>query len=98
MFAIHNNLFLLHSWKYVGVYQSPSLVHQAFLGVVSESVDQLDESISRAEKELDPSKIRKVFSVLPKLVGFLSVMELNIVIWPPQFRCQSQKHQNVVYG
>ena len=51
----------------------PSLVNQAFLGVVSESVEQLEESISRAEKELDPSKIRKVFSVLPKLVGFSSV-------------------------
>jgi len=58
---------------------------EAFLGVVSESVDQLDESISRAEKELDPSKIRKVFSVLPKLVCCLSVMELNYVIWPAQF-------------
>lgn len=40
---------------------------QAFLSVVSKNVDQLEESISKAEKELDPSKLRKVFSTLPGL-------------------------------
>ena len=50
------------------------MVDQAFLGVVSTSVDQLEESISQAERELDPSKLRKVFSALPKLVGPLIII------------------------
>ena len=42
---------------------------QAFLGVVGRNVDQLEESMSKAEKELDPNKLRKVFSALPGLVS-----------------------------
>ena len=45
-----------------------TLILQAFLGVVSRNVDVLEECVSKAEKELDPSKLRKVFSSLPKLV------------------------------
>ena len=48
------------------VYCSPL---QAFLGVVGRNVDQLEESMSKAEKELDPNKLRKVFSALPGLVS-----------------------------
>ena len=62
------------------------LVDQAFLGVVSTSVDQLEESISQAERELDPSKLRKVFSALPKLVGPLIIMRTLSVIFGPSER------------
>ena len=56
------------------------LIDQAFLGVVSTSVDQLEESISQAERELDPSKLRKVFSALPKLVGHPNSYESTFCI------------------
>ena len=36
-------------------------------------MDQLEESMSKAEKELDPNKLRKVFSALP---GLVSVIQL----------------------
>ena len=32
-------------------------------------MDQLEESMSKAEKELDPNKLRKVFSAIPGLVS-----------------------------
>lgn len=37
--------------------------------MTTQNVDALEEAVSRAEKELDPSKIRKVFTSLPKLVS-----------------------------
>ena len=36
--------------------------------MVTGHVDTLEETINRAEKELGPNKIRKVFSVLPGVV------------------------------
>ena len=47
---------------------------QAFLSVVDRNVDQLEETMSKAEKELDPNKLRKVFSALPGLVGYRDVI------------------------
>ena len=38
---------------------------QAFLGIVSRNVDLMEGAVSQAEKDLEPSKIRKVFSSLP---------------------------------
>ena len=32
------------------------------MNVVGRNVDQLEEAISKAEKELDPSKLRKMFT------------------------------------
>ena len=50
------------------------LLLQAFLSVVGKNVDQLEESMSKAEKELDPNKLRKVFSALPGLVSVMISM------------------------
>ncbi|XP_064393136.1 biogenesis of lysosome-related organelles complex 1 subunit 4-like [Halichondria panicea] len=35
---------------------------EAFVSLVGHNVDQMEEAISKAEKELDPSKLRKMFS------------------------------------
>ena len=35
--------------------------------MVSRNVDQLEVAVSQAEKDLEPSKLRKVFSSLPGL-------------------------------
>ena len=37
--------------------------------MVSTHVDSLEEVVTKAERDLDPSKIRKVFSSFPKLVS-----------------------------
>lgn len=37
--------------------------------MVTNQTDVLEETISKAEKELGPNKIRKVFSVLPGVVS-----------------------------
>ena len=37
--------------------------------VVGRNVDQLEEAMSKVEKELDPNKLRKVFSAIPGLVS-----------------------------
>ena len=42
---------------------------QAFVNVVGRSVDQLEETISNAEKELDPSKLRKMFTAFVSSVA-----------------------------
>ena len=39
------------------------------MNVVGRNVDHLEENITRAERELDPSKLRKVFSSLSGLVS-----------------------------
>ena len=37
--------------------------------LTAQNVDVLEEAVSRAERELDPSTIRKVFTAFPKLVS-----------------------------
>ena len=43
--------------------------YQAFVSVVTQRVNALEEAVSKAEKDLEPSKFRKVFSSFPKLVS-----------------------------
>ena len=65
--AFYNKYSIYPMWLlWLWCYCSPL---QAFLGVVGRNVDQLEESMSKAEKELDPNKLRKVFSALPGLVN-----------------------------
>ena len=52
---------------------------QAFVNLVSKNVDVLEESVTNAEKTLDPSALQKMFKVLPGLVcSNLHVMYLSI--------------------
>lgn len=39
------------------------------MGLVTHRVNALEEAVSKAEKDLDPGKFRKVFSSFPKLVS-----------------------------
>ncbi len=43
---------------------------QAFIAMVTSQIDMLEDTITRAEKELGPNKIRNVFSILPGVVCF----------------------------
>ena len=36
--------------------------------LVTQHVDTLEEAVAKAERDLDPSKLRKVFTAFPKLV------------------------------
>ena len=45
-----------------------SFIVQAFVNLVSKNLDLLEESVTSAEKTLDPSTLQKVFKVLPGLV------------------------------
>ena len=51
---------------------------QAFVGVVTQRVNALEEAVSKAEKDLDPSKFRKVFFSFPKLVCLKVTCQLSI--------------------
>lgn len=46
------------------------------MNVVSGNVDVLEESISKVERELDPSKLRKVFSSLPMKVRSMQLVPM----------------------
>ena len=39
--------------------------------MVTAQVDQLEQTVKKAEKELEPSKLRKVFSALPGMVSIV---------------------------
>ena len=41
---------------------------QAFLAAVSKNMDALEDSVTLAEKELDPNALQKMFKTLPLLV------------------------------
>lgn len=58
--------YLPHSFAMV--YVCTYSCFQAFVNMVAQSVDSLEEVVAKAERDLDPSKLRKVFSSLPKLV------------------------------
>lgn len=45
-----------------------SCVVQAFVNLVSRNIDLLEQSVTNAEKTLDPSALQKMFKVLPGLV------------------------------
>ena len=64
---------------------------QAFLGIVSRNVDLMEGAVSQAEKDLEPSKIRKVFSSLPSFgVSLLCIHVWTLsptTVWYPSIRC-----------
>lgn len=45
------------------------LLIQALVNVVNSSVDVLEQTVSKAEKDLEPSTLRKVMSVIPGMVS-----------------------------
>lgn len=56
--------------KLMSLFHDPLfLLLQAFVNTVTRQLDQLEQVVSDAEKELQPSTIRKVFSALPGMVG-----------------------------